>query len=112
MRLMTIALMAGLLAVPALAQTPAPANDTIKVMLEKGAVWTIMGFEGEIIYTPDGKWTGFDGQASGTYTVDGNKLCTNSDQGSACAVYPDGKKSGDTFVITLDALGDVDVKIK
>ncbi len=95
-----------------MAQTPAPPSDTVTVMLEKGAVWTIMGFEGEIIYTPDGKWTGFEGQASGTYKVDGAKVCTTSDMGEACAVYPDGKKSGDTFVIELEGLGSVDVKIK
>jgi hypothetical protein len=112
MRLLLLAAAAVAMSGAAMAQTAAPPSDTVKVMLEKGAVWTVMGFEGEIIYTPDGKWTGFEGQASGTYKVDGNKLCTTSDMGEACAVYPDGKKSGDTFVIELEGLGAVDVKIK
>jgi hypothetical protein len=114
MRILTAALAIGLLAAPALAQTPAakPANDTIKVMIEKGVKMSIMGFEGEITYTADGKWSGFDGQASGTYTTDGDKLCTASDQGEGCATYPAGKKSGDKFTVTFEGLGDVEITIK
>jgi hypothetical protein len=114
MRILTAALVAGLLAAPVFAQTPAPkpANDTIKAMIEKGVVMSVMGFEGSIEYTADGKWSGFDGQASGAYTVDGDKLCTASDQGEGCAVYPAGKKSGDKFTVTFEGLGDVEITIK
>lgn len=112
MRLLLLAAAAVAMSGAAMAQTPAPPNDTITVMLEKGAIWTIMGFEGEMTYTADGKWSGFEGQASGTYKVDGAKMCTTSDMGEACVTYPDGKKSGDTFVIELEGLGPVDVKIK
>ena len=114
MKHLMIALAAGLIAFPALAQTPAPkpANDTIKAMIEKGVTMSVMGFEGEIKYTADGNWSGFDGQASGAYTVDGDKMCTSSDQGEGCATYPAGKKSGDKFTVTFEGLGDVEITIK
>ena len=111
MRILTAALVAGLIAAPALAQAK-PANDTIKAMIEKGVTMSIMGFEGSIAYTADGNWSGFDGQASGKYTVDGDKMCTTSDQGEGCAVYPAGKKSGDKFTVTFEGLGDVEITIK
>lgn len=112
MRILTAALVATLLAVPAFAQTPKPANDTIKAMIEKGVIMSVMGFEGAITYTADGKWDGFDGQASGTYTVDGDKMCTISDMGEGCATYPAGKKSGDKFTVQFEGLGDVEITIK
>src|SRR5262245_56136566 len=115
MRKLTAALLAGLIALPAFAQqapAPKPANDTIKAMIEKGVTMSVMGFEGEIKYTADGNWSGFDGQASGTYTVDGDKMCTNSDQGAGCATYPAGKKSGDKFTVEFEGLGEVEITIK
>jgi len=114
MKHLMIALAAGLVALPALAQTPAakPASDTIKAMIEKGVTMSVMGFEGEIKYTADGNWSGFDGQASGTYTVDGDKMCTKSDMGEGCATYPAGKKSGDKFSVEFEGLGAVDITIK
>ncbi len=112
MRLISLALMAGLLAAPALAQTPAPPNDTIKAMIEKGITMSVMGFSGDMAYTKDGKYSGFDGMATGTYTVDGGKMCTTSDMGTLCVTYPDGKKSGDTFTVNFDPIGDVEITIK
>lgn len=115
MRLLTIALAAALIAAPALAQqAPAakPANDTIKVMIEKGAVLSIMGYEGTMEYKADGTWSGFDGQASGTYKVDGDKMCTTSDMGEACVNYPAGKKSGEKFTVEFEGLGPVEVTLK
>src|SRR5262245_60005295 len=115
MRILTAAIAAALLAgsaFTAVAQTAKPANDTIKAMLEKGVVMSIMGFDGEITYTPDGKWSGFDGMASGTYKVDGDKMCTTSDMGEACVNYPAGKKSGDKFTVEFEGLGPVEVTLK
>jgi len=112
MRLLSLALMAALVAAPALAQTPAPPNDTIKAMIAKGVTMSVMGFQGDMNYTPDGKYSGFDGMATGTYTVDGAKMCTTSDMGTACVTYPNGKKSGDKFTVTFEAIGDVEITIK
>jgi hypothetical protein len=103
---------AAMIAVPAFAQTAAPASDTVKAMIEKGVVMKVMDFEGEVIYTADGKFSGFDGMFSGTYTVDGSKLCTTSDMGSGCQAYPDGKKAGDTFTVEFDQIGPVEITIK
>lgn len=110
MRLISFALVAGLLAAPALAQ--APASDTIKAMIDKGITMSVMGFQGDMNYTKDGKFSGFDGMATGTYTVDGSKMCTTSDMGTMCVTYPDGKKSGDKFTVNFDPIGDVEITIK
>jgi phosphate-selective porin len=105
-------LAAAMIAAPALAQTAAPASDTVKAMIDKGVVMRVMDFEGEVTYTADGKFSGFDGMFSGTYTVDGAKLCTTSDMGSGCQEYPDGKKAGDTFTVEMDPVGEVSITIK
>ena len=56
------------------------------------------GMVGDIVYSPDGKFSGFDGMFDGTYKVDGNKICIESAViGTSCSEYPDGKKSGDSF---------------
>ena len=102
---------AALISTPALAQV-APPSDTLQAVVEKGIVMTVMGTEGEIEFKADGSWAGFGGAAMGTYTVDGPNLCITSDMGTACSAYPDGKKSGDSFTITLDQFGDVPVKIR
>ena len=114
MRLLSIAMAAALLAVPALAQTPAgaPPSDTLKAVIQKGVTMSVMGFQGDMTYTADGKYSGFDGMATGTYTVDGSKMCTTSDMGTLCVTYPDGKKSGDTFTVNFEPIGDVSITIK
>lgn len=111
MKLKLALLAAVMLSAPALAQT-APANDTLQLVVEKGIVMNIMGTEGEMEFKADGSWSGFGGAAAGTYTTDGDKLCITSDMGTACSAYPAGKKSGDTFTIVLDALGEVPVTIR
>jgi hypothetical protein len=115
MRLATIALIAGLLAAPALAQTPAPPSDTLKAVMEKGITMSVMGNTGNIDYKPDGTFSGFDGQFEGTYKVDGSKLCiTVAAFGldNQCTTYPDGKKSGDSFILTDPNIGEMNVSIR
>lgn len=111
MKLKLALLAAVMLAAPAFAQG-APANDTLTLIVEKGMIMNVMGTEGEIEFKADGSWSGFGGAAAGTYTTDGDKLCITSDMGTACSAYPAGKKSGDTFTVTLEGLGDVPITIR
>lgn len=92
--------------------TPALA-DTLKELTTHGMVMSVQGMEIEVKYTPDGKFTAFDGQITGTWKIDGEKLCTTSnfDPNETCAVYPKDKKSGDTFDLTTEQ-GTVSIHIK
>jgi len=104
------------LATPAMAQ--AAANDTLKNVVAKGTVIkaSIQGMDLELAmaYKADGTYTAsVMGQEAGggTYTVDGDKLCTKSQLGEGCTVYPAGKKPGDAFKITSPTLGEATVTI-
>ena len=92
----------------------APASDTLKEVTSRGIVLNIQGTDIDIAYTPDGKFTGFDGQLSGTWRIDGEKLCTfsNVQPEETCTVYPKGKKSGDTFDLPAPQGAFISVKIK
>ena len=81
--------------------TPAFA-DTLKEVTTKGIVLTVQGMEIDVSYTPDGKFTAMDGQVTGTWRIDGEKLCTTSNFApeEECTAYPKDKKSGDTFDLT------------
>ena len=99
------------LAVAALA---APAfADTLKEVTTKGIILVVEGMEIDVKYTPDGKFTAMDGQVTGTWRIDGEKLCTTSNFQPAeeCTVYPKDKKSGDSFELTGPA-GTATIKIK
>ncbi len=54
-----------------------------------------------------------DGQVTGTWKIDGDKLCTTSapTRRESCVVYPKDKKSGDSFDVTSPA-GSATIKIK
>jgi hypothetical protein len=103
------------LAAPALAQQPAgaPASDTLKAVTTKGIVLSVAGMDIDVKYTPDGKFTAMDGQVTGEWRTDGEKLCTRSNMApdEECTVYPTGKKSGDSFDLT-SAQGTATIKIK
>ena len=73
----------------------------------------IRRYEIEVTYTPDGKFTAMDGQVTGTWKIDGDKLCTSSnfDPNVTCVAYPKDKKSGDTFTLG-GPQGSVQVKIR
>ena len=114
-RTLILAAAAFTLAAPALA---APPNDTLTAVVAKGTVIkaNIQGMDLELAmaYKADGTYTAtVMGQVAGggTYTTDGEKLCTKSDLGEGCTVYPAGKKSGDSFKINSPTLGEATVTI-
>jgi hypothetical protein len=76
--------------------------DTLKEVTTKGIKFSAGGFEAEVTYTPDGKFTAAEGQVTGTWRIDGDKLCTTSNLApdEECVAYPKDKKSGDTFDVT------------
>ena len=100
------------LAMAAMASAPAFA-DTLSEVIKHGIVLTIQGMEVDVSYTPDGKFTALEGQVTGTWKIQGDKLCTTSNfqPDETCTAYPKDKKSGDTFDMTNDQ-GTVTVKIK
>jgi hypothetical protein len=118
MRLTTFAMAAVLFAGPAFAQDAAPAlappSDTLQAIVAKGMTMSIMGMSGNMDFTKDGNFSGFDGQFAGTYKVDGAKLCLTVPGmiENQCTEYPVGKKSGDTFIIQSADIGDIEIAIR
>lgn len=99
------------LALALVAAAPAYA-DTLQEVTAKGIVLTVGGTDIDISFTPDGKFSGFNGAISGTWRIDGDKLCTKGDDGNeTCMAYPAGKKSGDKFEVESPA-GPIPVRIK
>ena len=92
--------------------TPAFA-DTLTEVTSHGIVLMLGDMNIEVAYTPDGKFTAADGQITGTWKIDGDKLCTtsNADPNESCVAYPKDKKSGDSFELTSPQ-GTATVKIK
>jgi hypothetical protein len=92
-----------LIAAAVLAMTAAPAvADTLTEVTTHGIVITIQSLNIDVVYTPDGKFTAMEGQITGTWRIDGDRLCTisNFDSSETCIAYPKDKKSGDTFELT------------
>jgi hypothetical protein len=89
------------------------AADTLQEVTTKGIILTIQGMDIDVKYTPDGKFTAMDGQVTGEWRIDGDKLCTtpNFDPAEQCVEYPKDKKSGDTFDLT-GPQGAATIKIK
>jgi phosphate-selective porin len=103
-----------LLAAAAIAALATPAfADTIDEVVKNGIVLNIQGMDIEVTYTADGKFTAMDGQVTGTWKRDGDKMCTSSnfDPNETCAEYPKDKKSGDSFEVT-GPQGSATIKIK
>ena len=103
-----------LLAGAAFAALAAPAfADTIDEIVKHGMVLTVQGMDIDVTYTPDGKFTAMDGQVTGAWKHDGDKLCTSSnfDPNESCTEYPKDKKSGDSFEVTSPQ-GSATIKIK
>jgi hypothetical protein len=105
-RLLIAAGLAAALATPALA-------DTVQEVTTHGMVITLGDMQIEVDYTPDGKFTAAGGQITGTWRIDGDKLCTIAPIAPEenCIAYPKGKKSGDSFEVT-GPQGSATVKIK
>jgi len=100
------------LAAAAAFATPALA-ETLDEVVAHGIVIQVPGQDIEVTYTPDHKFTALDGQVTGTWRIDGTKLCTTSNfqPDEQCVEYPTGKKSGDSFEVTSPQ-GTATVKIK
>lgn len=105
-RLFATAIIALALATPA-------AADTLQELTNRGSIVSVQGMDIDVKYTPDGKFTAMDGQVTGTWRIDGDKLCTTSnfEPAEQCVEYPKGKKSGDTFDVT-GPQGTATIKIK
>jgi hypothetical protein len=108
MRIVLAAAMVVAIAAPAFAQEP----STLQNVTTKGVVMKVQGMEVPVTYTPDGKYTAMGGQVTGTWKINGDKLCTTSvmNPAEACVAYPAGKKSGDEFQVT-GSMGPVMIKI-
>jgi hypothetical protein len=104
--------LAALAIVSAVLVTPALA-DTLTEVTTHGIVLTVQDMDIAVTYTPDGKFTAMDGQVTGTWKIDGDKLCTSSnmDPSVTCVAYPKDKKSGDSFILESPQ-GSVQVKIR
>ena len=120
--LLSAADIAGAIVLPLLALSPdahadgakPPASVTLKEVVTRGSVLIIgEGMEIDVAYTPDGKFTAMDGQVKGTWRIEGDTLCTttNFQPVESCALYPQDKKSGDTFEIMTNQ-GQVQIRIK
>lgn len=104
----TLAAVALALAAPAFAQQ----STTLQELTTKGMVMTAGGMDIPVTYKPDGTFTAMDGQVTGKWRIDGEKLCTSSNFSpeEECVAYPTGKKSGDSFEVT-GAAGTATIKI-
>ncbi|HEY7797764.1 MAG TPA: hypothetical protein VIA80_03295 [Hyphomonadaceae bacterium] len=89
----------ALSAAPAVAQ--AANADTYKAVIAHGVVIVAPEMEIDVTFTPDGKFSAFKGMSTGVWRIDGDKLCSTPNETliEGCAVYPAGKKSGDTFEV-------------
>ncbi len=104
--LLILAVAAAALATPAFA-------DTLTEVTSHGIILMVQDMQIEVSYTPDGKFTAADGQVTGTWKIDGDKLCTSSNFAPevTCVAYPKDKKSGDTFTLESPQ-GAVQIKIR
>ena len=86
------------------AATPAAA-DTAQEIASHGMTLAFQGSSVELTFTPDGKYTGMNGQVNGTWRMDGDKICSSGgvQPGENCLAVPADKKSGDSFQVTLPA---------
>ena len=92
--------------------TPALA-DTLSEVTSHGIVLTLGDMDIDVSYTPDHKLSAMDGQVTGTWRIDGDKLCTSSnvDPNESCYAYPKDKKSGDKFIVETPN-GAVQIRIR
>jgi len=99
------------LAAAAVFALPACAS-TLTEVTSHGMVVTIADVDIDVAFTPDGKFTALNGAVTGTWRIDGDKLCTTTaEAGETCSVYPADKKSGDTFEVSNEQ-GSAKVHIK
>ncbi|MGZ3375535.1 MAG: hypothetical protein ACXU8S_02955 [Phenylobacterium sp.] len=98
----------GLLALAA--ATPAVA-DTGQEVAAHGMTLKFQGADAVFAFTPDGKVSGMNGRITGTWRIEGDKVCSETNTAPEnCLPLPAGKKSGDSFDVELPA-GTATVKI-
>ena len=87
--------------------------DTLSEVTSHGIVLTVGDMDIAVDYTPDHKLSAMNGQVTGTWRIDGDKLCTSSnvDPNESCYAYPKDKKSGDKFDVDTGQ-GMVQIKIR
>jgi hypothetical protein len=109
----TLIAFAAVALVPAALAAPAAAS-TLTEVVGHGIILTVGGMDIPVNYTPDGKLNAMDGAVTGVWRIDGDKLCTqtNNDPAEICAVYPKDKKSGDTFTVAGPTGDEVQIKIR
>lgn len=111
-------ILASVLALCLVAPAFAEGNDTLKHVIANGSVVqaNMQGQELDLdmTYKADGSYTAsvMGQEVGGTWKVDGDKLCTESQMGQSCVTYPAGKKPGDSFKVTHPTFGEITVKIK
>lgn len=108
MKFLALTAVAVALTAPAFAQT-----TTLSEVTTKGIILSAQGMDIDVTYKPDGSFTAMDGQVTGKWRIDGEKLCTSSnfEPAETCTAYPAGKKSGDSFDLTSER-GTATIKIK
>jgi hypothetical protein len=113
MRRLMAGFAAGCGGVLALAGALPARAGTLEEIVAHGMVVTIGDMDIDISFTPDGKFSGLEGQLAGSWKIDGDKMCTTSnlDPSETCMAYPKDKKSGDSFDLT-GPQGTAKVKIK
>lgn len=97
MRSFVLAVTAMALATPAFAQ----GQTTLDHVTTRGVVLSAGGMDVDVGYKPDGTFSAMDGQVTGKWRIEGDKLCTSSNFAPAeeCVAYPAGKKSGESFEV-------------
>lgn len=102
----------GALTLASAAAAPAR-SDTLTEVTTHGIILVLGDMEIPVTYTPDGKLSAMDGQVTGVWRIEGDKLCTSSsaDPVDRCVAYPKDKKSGDSFVLETEG-GSVTIKIR
>jgi hypothetical protein len=103
---------ASFLSAAAHAQASPPNADTYREVAARGVVIMLPEMEIDVQFKPDGTFTALGGMSSGKWRLDGERMCSTPNETliESCAVYPAGKKSGDTFLIPAPG-GDVTIRI-
>jgi hypothetical protein len=110
---MTMRRLLGAMTVAILALTPAAYAETLDEVTTRGIVATLSGFDIEVNFTPDNRFSMLGGAIVGAWRIDETRLCLTGDADGieSCTEYPLGKVSGDTFEVQR-AEGPMTVRIK
>jgi hypothetical protein len=80
-------------------QAAAQEPTTLQYVTTKGVVMKVSGLDVPVTYTADGKFTAMNGVITGSWRIEGDKMCSKSsvEPNESCVTYPAGKKPGDEF---------------